>query len=79
MFVEWYNEGHFHSSIRFVTPADRHTGEDVAILQNRKEIYHHARRANPHRWSGATRNWSRPAVVRLNPPKELPRPEERPA
>ena len=70
MFVEWYNEGHFHSAIRFVTPADRHTGEDVAILENRKEVYQQARRANPHRWSGATRNWSRPAVVRLNPSKD---------
>lgn len=30
-FVRWYNEEHRHSAIRFVTPAQRHAGEDVAM------------------------------------------------
>ncbi len=48
MFVEWHNEGHFHSAIRFVTPADRHTGKDVAILENREEVYQHKHVARIH-------------------------------
>ena len=31
-FVCWYNEKHRHSSIRFVTPAERHSGTDLDIL-----------------------------------------------
>jgi putative transposase len=66
-FVRWYNEDHQHSGIRFVTPAQRHAGQDVAILENRKQVYAAARARSPHRWTCATRNWSRIEVVRLNP------------
>jgi Transposase and inactivated derivatives len=69
MFVQWYNFEHHHSGIRFVTPASRHSGEDVMILQKRKEVYEQARRANPMRWTTKTRNWQRISVVRLNPSK----------
>jgi len=31
-FVWWYNEGHLHSAIRFVTPSQRHRGEDATLL-----------------------------------------------
>ena len=31
-FVDWYNHEHRHSQIRFVTPAQRHRGEDHEIL-----------------------------------------------
>ena len=34
-FVQWYNYEHRHSAIRFVTPMQRHTGEDKAILAKR--------------------------------------------
>ena len=66
-FVEWYNEVHLHSAIRFVTPAQRHRGEDVEILANRRAVYERARELHPERWSGRTRDWSRTEVVRLNP------------
>ena len=66
-FVHWYNEGHKHSAIKFVTPGQRHRGEDVAILAQRDEVYHQARAENPSRWSGETRNWERPESVVLNP------------
>jgi len=66
-FVHWYNEDHQHSGIRFVTPAQRHDGTDIAILANRHQVYTEARRGSPQRWSGKTRNWSHIAVVRLNP------------
>ncbi|MDE2089803.1 MAG: transposase, partial [Gammaproteobacteria bacterium] len=68
-FVHWYNEEHHHSGIRFVTPAQRHRGEDRAILANRQRVYEQAKRQNPERWSGKTRNWDRIDVVHLNPEK----------
>lgn len=68
-FVRWYNEQqHKHSAIRFVTPAQRHTGLDVAILENRKTVYEKARRERPGRWTGPTRNWTPIGDVWLNDP-----------
>lgn len=66
-FVNWYNNEHLHSSICYVTPGQRHSGEDVAILQKRDEIYREARNRRPERWSGKTRNWSHIKEVVLNP------------
>jgi len=66
-FIDWYNHEHRHSAIRFVTPAERHAGRDGAILRARHALYHRARRRTPARWSGATRNWTPIAEVRLNP------------
>lgn len=69
-FVAWYNNDHRHSGIGYVSPAQRHAGEDVAILAARHEIYTKAREANPARWSGATRNWTPCGPVTLNPERE---------
>ena len=69
-FVNWYNTEHRHSGIRYVTPEERHRGEDRAILANRKAVYESAKAAHPERWSGATRNWSRIDTVWLNPERE---------
>ena len=69
-FVQWYNQEHRHSGIRFVTPEQRHNGEDTAILIKRKTLYEAAKEANPSRWSGKTRNWDRVNEVWLNPSKE---------
>lgn len=66
-FVQWYNEQHRHSAIRFVTPAERHRGEDHAILAKRKELYEAAKERNPQRWRGETRNWKPVGAVWLNP------------
>lgn len=67
-FLAWYNEEHLHSGIRFVTPAQRHRGEDVAILAHRHAVYVAARERHPERWTtGKTRNWARPETVILNP------------
>ena len=68
-FVHWYNEEHRHSGIRFVTPAQRHRGEDRAILAKRQRVYEQAKMQHPERWSGKTRNWDRIDVVHLNPEK----------
>lgn len=69
-FAGWYNEKHRHSGIRYVTPGQRHRGEDHALLARRKSVYEAAKMQNPHRWSGATRNWSRQDEVWLNPERE---------
>jgi len=69
-FVRWYNTEHLHSAIRFVTPTSRHQGLDKAILAKRHAVYEKAKRLNPRRWSGPTRNWSPITEVHLNPKKE---------
>lgn len=68
-FVQWYNYEHRHSGIQFVTPAQRHTGEDKAILSRREAVYQAAKAKNPERWSQNTRNWEWQAEVYLNPDK----------
>jgi putative transposase len=68
-FVGWYNEEHCHSGIRFVTPGERHRGEDKVILQQRKAVYEAAKAKHPERWSGDIRNWDRVESVSLNPSK----------
>lgn len=69
-FVQWYNEEHQHSAIRFVTPAARHAGLDATILAHRHDVYQRARARNPERWSGATRNWTPIHTVTLNPRRD---------
>jgi len=66
-FVRWYNMEHHHSAIKFVTPNQRHTGEDDQILSARKKVYEAAKQQNPSRWSGEIRNWNKPTEVWLNP------------
>jgi len=70
-FERFYNEEHRHSGIRFVTPAQRHAGKDVALLAQRDAVYRQARELNPMRWSGATRNWAPIGPVALNPDRQL--------
>lgn len=68
-FVSWYNDEHRHSSIGFVTPSQRHAGQDIDILTHRDNTYAQARLRNPNRWSKATRDWTWLDVVHLNPAK----------
>ena len=56
-FVGWYNEEHRHSGIQFVTPAQRHTGQHIAILTGRTGVYEQAKKNNPRRWSGQVPDW----------------------
>jgi putative transposase len=69
-FVRWYNVDHRHSGIRYVSPAQRHAGEDHPILAARHQLYRSARERNPARWSGNTRNWSAVGAVTLNPERD---------
>jgi putative transposase len=66
-FVDWYNNEHHHSSIGYVTPAARHDGRDIALLEARRALYERARAKHPERWSGKTRDFTRPESVTLNP------------
>ncbi|MDQ7048025.1 MAG: IS3 family transposase [Enterobacterales bacterium] len=68
-FIAWYNKEHLHSAIKFVTPEQRHNGEDIKILKARHEVYQRAKKNNPIRWSGETRNWQPVGEVYLNPDK----------
>jgi len=66
-FVQWYNEEHHHSALKFVTPGQRHRGEDKAILDARQTVYELAKQRHPERWSGNIRNWKPVGEVWLNP------------
>ena len=68
-FVIWYNTEHKHSALKFVTPEQRHCGQDVEVLAQRKKVYENAKSQNPQRWSREIRNWMRPETVVLNPDK----------
>jgi putative transposase len=75
-FALWYNESHLHSALRFVTPGQRHRGEDTPILAQRHALYKAARARRPERWSGQTRNWEPEAIVYLNPGKPAKKEEQ---
>ena len=68
-FVRWYNNQHYHSGIKFVTPDARHSGRDKEILENRKKVYKEARKLKPERWTKDIRNWNLIEMVSLNPDK----------
>ncbi len=69
-FVQWYNGEHRHSAIRFVTPNERHSEVEVAVLKRRDAVYRAAQDRHPERWSRTTRNWEPVTGVWLNPPQE---------
>lgn len=69
-FVHWYNVDHRHSGIRYVSPAQRHAGEEHAILAARHAVYQQARQHHPARWSRQTRNWTPVGAVTLNPERD---------
>jgi putative transposase len=66
-FVDWYNNEHLHSAIRYVTPNQRHLGWDAQMLVARHNVYKLASARNPARGTGKTRNWSPAGPVVLNP------------
>lgn len=66
-FVDWYNNEHQHSGIKYVTASQRHTGEDIEILKIRKETYRKANLKHPERWSGKIKSWDWVGDVVLNP------------
>ncbi|WP_152569104.1 IS3 family transposase [Pseudoalteromonas sp. ND6B] len=69
-FVDWYNNEHLHSGIKFVTPNQRHSGLDKEILAKRQQVNDAAKLNNPSRWSGKSRDWSMINEINLNPEKK---------
>ena len=69
-FVKWYNNEHLHSALKFVTPQQRHSGNDKQIRENRHRVYQIAKAQHPERWTAETRDWSLPEIVTLNPNKK---------
>lgn len=65
-FVRWYNHEHRHSGIHFVTPQQRHEGQDRDLLRGRRRVYEAARRRHPRRWTRSTRRWPYLDTVVLN-------------
>jgi len=70
--VRWYNVEHRHSGIGYVSPAQRHAGEDQAVPAACHALYLQARQRNPRRCSGNTCDWSHIGVLTLNPERESP-------
>jgi putative transposase len=67
-FVQWYNTEHKHSAIGFVTPEQKHRGEDVSILAHRSVVYEAKRAEHPERWiKGKCRPWKPVVFTTLNP------------
>jgi putative transposase len=69
-FVTWYNTEHKHSRLNYVTPSERHNGQDKKILRKREKVLMAHREARPERWSGQIRNCEPVGEVHLNPEKE---------
>lgn len=70
-FTRWYNYEHKHSQLRFVTPHQRHTGQDKAILMQRERCLERAKQVNPSRWGSRNiRNCKPVGPTTLNPAKK---------
>lgn len=70
-FTRWYNYEHKHSQLRFVTPDQRHRGQDKALLAQRKERLEEAKAAHPNRWGKRdVRNCMPVGPTTLNPEKK---------
>lgn len=67
MFVDWDNNEHRHSRLKFVTPNQRHDGLDIDILAKRKVLYQQKRNEHPERWLKEERNCQPIGAVELNP------------
>lgn len=60
-----HNCEHRHSGIKFVTPDERHSGQDAQVLEARRLVFESARRRHPERWTGAVRDCTPVGPVRL--------------
>jgi len=69
-FTRWYNNEHLHSGLNFVTPNQRHNGNDKELLDKRKMVIESAKLKHPERWSGDTRNCAPVGDVYINKPSE---------
>ena len=71
-FVDYYNNEHRHSSLKHLTPNQRHNGEYKCILEKRKHLLNQAKAKHPERWSSDIQDCTLEDVVWLNPTNEKP-------
>jgi transposase InsO family protein len=69
-FVDWYNNRHLHSSLAYLTPAQRRAGATQRILTDRNRTLEAARDRYPLRWGKRPpKHYQVPPEVVLNPNK----------
>ncbi len=64
-FTAWYNQEHLHGGLGYVTPDDRYSGRDAAVLERRAHLYAWARSARSGRWPRRARGWARAEPPRV--------------
>lgn len=71
-FVNWYNHEHLHSSLGYVTPIQRRTGEAQFIYKKRNHTILEAKAKNPLRWrTGKVYNYdAQPVSISCRPIKK---------
>jgi transposase InsO family protein len=65
-YYEEYNFTHRHSGIQFITPGERHYGEETKIMDQRNEIIDNFRVKNPHRYSSRAKVFRPIIEVKIN-------------
>ena len=65
-FLNWYNTQHRHSGIQYVTPEQRHTGQDKTIMIARQKTLEAAALAHPERFVKGARTICHIGEVYLN-------------
>ncbi len=74
-FFTWYNHEHHHTGIGLFTPAAVHTGQAVAVQQQREAVMQQAYAAHPERFvKGAPVLPPLPTAVWINPPRQVGEP-----
>jgi len=65
-FINWYNTLHLHSALGYVTPNQKHNGEDLALFAKRQVILNKAALIHPERFVAGPRTVQPERVVTLN-------------
>jgi putative transposase len=67
---EWYNNHHYHTALKLMTPVAVHYGFEPQVRAQRQQVLEQAYRAHPERFvQGAPALQPLPETVWLNPPK----------
>jgi putative transposase len=70
-FFAWYNDGHHHSGLGLLTPADVHHARAETVHQERQAVMQQAYQAHSERFvKGAPVPAKLPEAVWINPPKD---------
>jgi putative transposase len=65
-FINWYNERHQHSALGYVTPQQKHSGDDLNLFKKRQEVLNRAAVSHPERFVSGARKVQPERVVILN-------------